>query len=389
MANDVEVKMSVNSKTEEGAQIEEPLVEIKKLNKLTGHLSFNKQLKVLKILTAISSVIIIILFVYFNSRMQNDWTYMINKIEELKLNFNKTQKSKYLNHAEGKFKEFEEAIETFEKYEKQHNVTDDIWAKYPVIEWNTTNLLSSYSPMFPLSGYNLSGRIVVKEVYPQTYIYMEFINFNQSSKSLTNRILSEVMYTLSKLKTGKSDLNTEIITSSCNFKQATLNNTKHFIFTYDPSYYRYTTVTYNFKLFLLKPQITSFIFSYNGILSWKINTQSMDFEKQSPYFYSHPNGYKMKLKLHQKYGFDFSLYIVCGENDDSLPSEFPFKTTFTVFYEENIWKNLVLSRTYHNGVSESPINLITFSTYDWNYYISKDNTILVKLEVELLNIDEE
>ncbi|GAB6033560.1 hypothetical protein CHUAL_013494 [Chamberlinius hualienensis] len=292
----------------------------------------------------------------------NDWTDLINKIEELKLKFNKTQKSKYLNHAEGKFKEFEEAIETFE---------------------------NSYSPMFPLSGYNLSGRIVVKEVYPQTYIYMEFINFNQSSKSLDNRTLSEVMYTLSKLKTGKSDLNTEIITSSCNFKQATLNNTNHFNFTYDPSYYCYTTVTYNFKLFLLKPQITSLIFSYNGILSWKINTQSMDFEKQSPYFYSHPNGYKMKLKLHQKYGFDFSLYIVCGENDDSLPSEFPFKTTFTIFYEENIWKNLVLSRTYHNGVSESPINLITFSTYDWNYYISKDNTILVKLEVELLNIDEE
>ncbi|GAB6033548.1 hypothetical protein CHUAL_013479, partial [Chamberlinius hualienensis] len=108
--------------------------------------------------------------------------------------------------------------------------------------------------MFPLSGYNLSGRIVVKEVYPQTYIYMEFINFNQSSKSLTNHTLSEVMYTLSKLKTSQSDLNTEIITSSCNFKQATLNNTNHFNFTYDPSYYCYTTVTYHFKLFLLKPQ---------------------------------------------------------------------------------------------------------------------------------------
>ncbi|GAB6025257.1 hypothetical protein CHUAL_010676 [Chamberlinius hualienensis] len=330
--------------------------------------------------------------------MQNNWTDLTNKIEELKRtgsinNINETQMSKYLNHAEGKFKEFEEAIETFEKYEKQHNVTDEyIWSKYPVFEWNTTYLENSYSPMFTLSDYNFSGRIVVNQKFPKTYISIEYINSNQSSKSITNHTLTEVMYTISKLRLYSNDLETDIITSSCKFRK--LNDTNHFNHTYDNllmiDYHSFASPTYNFKLFLQKPQITPAIFSYNGILSWRFNPQGIDIEKQSPYFYSHPNGYKMKLKVHQKSSIDFNLYIVCGENDDSLPSKFPFKTTFTVFDQENIWKNIILTKTHHNGVSESPINLLSlFSTLDLSYYIGKDNTILVKLEVELLNNDEE
>ncbi|GAB6025673.1 hypothetical protein CHUAL_011663 [Chamberlinius hualienensis] len=419
MAHNPMVTMVVDSKDSGGDQMEEPLVEIKNINHINNHLSFNKQLKILKISTVISTVMVIILFLflflYFNWRIQYSWIDMTHKIEDLEIKNNKTTEMsdsfhakhkhlnvktenhqnitiKYLKKAKAKYEELEEATKAVEEFEKQHNLTDGyIWNELPEIEWNT-NLSGKilYSPVFTLRGYNVSGRMVVEKLMGKLEIYTQFINSDQSSTSNTTVSLSEVKYVIMKSESITiSSTGIEIL--SCKFNQSALdNNAKHFNYTYYTYHSRYYTHNYSIKLFLKVPRISPLIFSTNGILIWKINARNLtikDFERQSPYFYSHPNGYRMTLKLHYSYSFHFQMYILCGENDYTLPSKFPFKTILTIFNQENIWGNLISTKTHHKGVNESPITLQSLS--ELSQYTSKNNTILVKLEVELLNVDEE
>ncbi|GAB6025716.1 hypothetical protein CHUAL_011699 [Chamberlinius hualienensis] len=301
-----------------------------------------------------------------------------------------------LKEVEDKYDEINEAIEAVEEYEKQHNITDrNIWTKYPVFEWNLTRDSGvTYSSVFPLSGYNFSGRIITKKTFYYIDMSMEFVNLNQSSTPNTDYTLSEVLYVISKSKPYSITTDNDTIISSCEFNQVTLkNNTIHFNYTYWIRY-RDDKIKYSIKLFLEKAEISSLTFSHNGILLWKINQnqnlKSIKSERHSPYFYSHLNGYQMRLKLFQiQNNFHFRMYIVCGENDDSLPSTFSFKTTFTIFNLKNILENIISTKSYHNGVDASPIPLQSFLFSDLSNYISSNNTILVKLEVELLNVEEE
>ncbi|GAB6025675.1 hypothetical protein CHUAL_011664 [Chamberlinius hualienensis] len=299
---------------------------------------------------------------------------------------------KYLKKVKEKYEELEEATKAVEEFEKQHNVTDGyIWNAFPAIEWNTT--LSGkilYSPVFPLRGYNVSGRMVIEKLLGKLEIYTQFMNLDQSSMSNTTVSLSEAKYVITKSQSTVISF-TSIEILRCKFNQFALGNkTKHFNYTYYTYHSRYHANNYNIKLFLKVPQISPLTFSTNGILMWKINARNLtikDFERQSPYFYSHPNGYRMTLKLHYSYRFHFQMYILCSENDYTLPSKFPFKTTLTIFNQENIWGNLISASTHYNGVNELPIELQSLS--ELSQYTSKNNTILVKLEVELLNFDEE
>ncbi|GAB6032602.1 hypothetical protein CHUAL_011490 [Chamberlinius hualienensis] len=416
MAYNPVVKMFVDSKNSDGDQLEEPLVEIKNLNQINNHLSFSKQLKLLKISTVISTVMVIILFLflflYFHWRIQSSWIDMTHKMEDLEVKRNKTIEmhkdliaksedhhnvtSQYLKKAKEKYEELEKAIKAVEEFEKQHNETDGyIWTKYPVIEWNiTSNEKMLYSPVFPLRGYNVSGRIVAEKLLGKYEIYTQFMNLDQSSTPNNSVSLSEAKYVITRSQSRTIRSATSIIEILiCKFNYFTFNNsTKHFNYFFPYSHYLavYNTFYYSIKLFLEKPKITTLTFSYNGNLSWEINAQnvaSKGFERHSPYFYSHLNGYRMKLKLHYTYSYHFQMYFVCGENDYTLPSKFPFKTILTIFNQENIWGNFISTKTHHNGVNESPITLQSLS--DLSQYISRNNTILVKLEVELLNVDEE
>ncbi|GAB6025969.1 hypothetical protein CHUAL_011938 [Chamberlinius hualienensis] len=371
MANSAEVHMPIYSNSIDNDGIDEPIMEFRNYNDpasvTTVAVQMKKQNQHLKIAAGILScltLLFLFLFVYSTSYPH---------LAELKM--------KYAEHpiisGQDKTIQLNEVIDKVSQYELKQLEDAKLFKKSQKYQWSTLVSIASQKTSIPfeLDDYNNEVVVVVERGFSKYDMHLNFTRLNPDVK------VSKVYYTI-----NNSDGDITNVTTLCKINQTQYNN-KQFEITFFSISLGGSTI--DIRLQVETPQVSSQSFSYDGILMWKIhlsdinNTKSNVRTLDSPYFYTHSEGYRMILQLNSPL-FEFHLKFICSNNDQNLPEIFSFRATFTLFNQDNPRKSMVISNDYHNG----PVWSTYAFSFDYEHIekgnFIKDQTILVNLVIQPL-----
>ncbi|GAB6025676.1 hypothetical protein CHUAL_011665 [Chamberlinius hualienensis] len=440
--------IEINNETDDGS------TEIsKKLEMKMNLIEYNvKKLHVIKYVTYISFIFAFLLFMFLiiifyanfqwhtnqlkqvQNKLQametdyNDTQFTIDELEmrhqhlELKSQMRENASNKYLIKIEELWNELHDVIKTIDKaphkqflYSTTRNISE-------IYLWNVTDILKTkasdvslhygnsefinygvrWSEVFPI-WQRYTAKLKLNVLHYKTLVSMQIIESNDTQNSKKLDGLSSLTYIF---KDEREDKMIDVVhTAYCHFNQSIKYNEDMF----DVKLYHFRGITTRFNvingylllwLLMEPPEISRTYYSTDGILLWRIDNYKerklnedegrVNFQ-QSPYFYTHPNGYRMRLHAHLDHIVDvrFSLVFYCGPNDLELPDKFPFRATVTMFNQDDPSRNLFQSEDYFfTGEKESTFIIVSGNAF----FIEKsgfvrNNSMILRVIVELLPID--
>ncbi|GAB6025968.1 hypothetical protein CHUAL_011937 [Chamberlinius hualienensis] len=406
MADNAVIKLSLNGNSVDSEYVEDPLIEIKKLNEENNRLKITqlnsdvkKLFKWIKILSVFSVLLILIAFVFPFSFFHSNLAKVDVKIEALKRNENETLElinllhdkhqilefkadikhnfsGVYLKRAEEKHQELLFVLQEANKFSKRQLSEDEIWNKSLVLDLNITSLSSGKTKtLLKIPNSDFDCEVFTERTYSKLDLYLMF-NAQQSFQTRPEKVLSKMTYALSK------------ISSLSKFDQYSvyceLNGTQLTKKWFQKTLYLFSQFT-NIKL-LLEPQEIAEMntFSFNGTLLWKTQLRAYSgASPSSPYFYTSPNGYRMKLLISN--GNNLVLNVICGENDANLPKIISFRMMLTIFNQKDPMENLEITDSFSNVSAAANRQLYNINTVQFELMgYTQNKEILLKFEIVIL-----